>query len=719
MGSFFYGLSLIFPRLLDHTVEISVLICLIFLVKVLAPKKLPPWWHYSLWLLLLVRMLVPLQFENRLNVFNFVPAVSTPHVSELIAQKPIEGAMPVQPVVPKAQVVEADIRFAVNKSIPLLWLTGAMVLGVCIIFESLSFWRSVRRRPKVTDEAVLALLSECKSRMKIKRNVDIIVTDNVRCPALFGYLKPRLLLPEGIFEKLNDRELAYAFMHELGHLKRHDIGVSWLIALLQVIHWFNPLVWLAFYQIRVDQESACDAAVLSRMKHNQSADYAKAIVGFLEKFCQNCQLPALAGVLENRSQMKKRIAKIVQYRKTSQRLSFVAGVLLASAGFLLFTLTGVAAEKRQIGSLDSAMVMAPPEGPGIVMAGGPGDTKAASDAHRMPSPGMTDRLPQDKDFHPVMQPETPVAKVSVASMSLPKNEMAVEVRTVPDLAVEESPVAEITYAALADISGPRPSSVSGSEPVGFQGPDAIEKTATIPAASEMPGSADSPSAVGSEKRQAPTSRTSGQMTAGRQQTPAVVASVPALQASGGEGAAQERRTGNPADLQKSAGPAPSAYEIDQMAQGDTARQFNHLETETQRPAGVGAAAVIERPQTPDDMMHRDLSAAASTTAKREAGPGAGAFQAAEVDTPPRLIKAYPPRYPYMAKRDDISGSITLQFVVTKDGNAVDTTVVESDPKGVFDEAVLQAIEQYRFKPGIKDGKAVDVKVNLPIKFNLT
>jgi protein TonB len=102
------------------------------------------------------------------------------------------------------------------------------------------------------------------------------------------------------------------------------------------------------------------------------------------------------------------------------------------------------------------------------------------------------------------------------------------------------------------------------------------------------------------------------------------------------------------------------------------------------------------------------------------GRGAAtAFEPAQVDTPPQLIKAYPPHYPYMAKRDDITGSITLQFVVTKDGNAVDTTVVQSEPKGVFDQAALRAIEQYRFKPGTKDGKAVEVRVNLPIRFNLS
>jgi len=57
--------------------------------------------------------------------------------------------------------------------------------------------------------------------------------------------------------------LRYVFLHELGHLKRGDILVNWLMALPLVLHWFNPLVWYAIQRIRVDGESACDALALS------------------------------------------------------------------------------------------------------------------------------------------------------------------------------------------------------------------------------------------------------------------------------------------------------------------------------------------------------------------------------------------------------------------------------------------------------------------------
>lgn len=725
MGSFFHGLALIFPRLLDHTVEISVLICLIFLVKMVVSKKLPPWWHYSLWLLLLVRMLLPLEFENRLNLFNFVPTVETTHVSALISDTSPEVDIPMQPVVLKSQAASADLKFAAKKLIPVLWLTGAMIFSICILFESFTFWRNVRQRPNVTDDAILALLSECKSRMKIKRNIDIVVTDTVRSPALFGYFKPRLLLPEGIFEKLNDRELSYAFMHELGHLKRHDIGVSWLIAGLQVIHWFNPLVWLAFYQIRVDQESACDTAVLSRMGARQSADYAKAIVGFLEKFCQNCQLPALAGVLENRSQMRKRIARIVQYRKSSQKLSFLAFILLGSAGLMLFSLTGVAADKGGVASLEPGMASASLEATGMVMETGPGGVENISYGFLMEAPEMNYQLVPEGGFLSMAgaSPESSLIRVPESNTTSLQHEAPVESRAVSNEAAGNTRSAEDkragkSYIALAETSSPQSIEMDAPERVAVQDSAEFETSAlTPPATPKTQIPADNIPAIASESREVRIENTPAQVVADQEKPPTGGEPILAYQVADEIAARQKSQVGDHVGFQADAGLVPESN-VYHGIQGGTTLASNNMKNEKNQANSIAAAIVDKITKKPAEEMHQDPSNNLMAS-KQEIRSDTGAIQAREVDTPPRLIKRYPMRYPYLAKRDDITGSITLQFVVTKEGNAVGATVVESDPKGVFDEAAMQAVEQYRFKPGIKDGRAVDVKVSLPIKFNLT
>lgn len=96
-----------------------------------------------------------------------------------------------------------------------------------------------------------------------------------------------------------------------------------------------------------------------------------------------------------------------------------------------------------------------------------------------------------------------------------------------------------------------------------------------------------------------------------------------------------------------------------------------------------------------------------------------AFKLNEVDQPPRTLRALPPRYPFDAKQKGITGRVVLRFVVDSNGNAQEPQVVSADPPGVFEEAALEAVVKYKFRPAMKGGKAVDCIVKLPISFDIT
>ena len=337
MESSLSGFHIMYIRLLDYTLDVSILICLIFIIKFLSHKKLPAWWNYGIWLMLLIRMLVPLKLEEYVNLSHLFPGLSESTIFELPS------------ITINATSSAYGGNLQIEKVLLPLWLSGVILFGAYTLIRNLNFWMTIKSRPLLTDKRLLDLLEECKSRMKIHTVLGVVITDKVKSPALFGYFRPRLLLPEGTLEILNDTELAYIFMHELGHLKHHDLGISWLLSFMQIIHWFNPLVWLAFYQMRVDQETACDASVLSNIKYYQSVDYANAIIGFLEKFRQNRPLPALAGIMETKSQTKRRIAMITDFRHYSRKKTVVAFVLLVSICFISLTIScvsGVSGVKR-------------------------------------------------------------------------------------------------------------------------------------------------------------------------------------------------------------------------------------------------------------------------------------------------------------------------------------------------------------------------------------
>ncbi|MDH4240212.1 MAG: M56 family metallopeptidase, partial [Phycisphaerae bacterium] len=164
-----------------------------------------------------------------------------------------------------------------------------------------------------------------------------IVTDKVKGPALFGFVRPRLLLPVGVVETHSEKELRHIFLHELSHLKRCDILLGWITTLLLVIHWFNPLVWYAFYRMRQDRELACDASVLSTMGIDESEKYGMTIVRLLEKFSQARGLPIIAAVSEDKSNLKKRIAMISEFKKEPYAWSVLAVTLIILLGFVTLT----------------------------------------------------------------------------------------------------------------------------------------------------------------------------------------------------------------------------------------------------------------------------------------------------------------------------------------------------------------------------------------------
>jgi hypothetical protein len=137
-----------------------------------------------------------------------------------------------------------------------------------------------------------------------------------------------------MIEEASQEEMQYIFLHELAHLKRRDIYLGWLTSFLQVLHWFNPLVWFAFYRMRADRELSCDALVLSRTGKEKSQDYGQAIVGLLRRFSHSRPLPAMAGILENKSQLKRRITMIAQFKKSSYQWSPLAIFLILAVSFV-------------------------------------------------------------------------------------------------------------------------------------------------------------------------------------------------------------------------------------------------------------------------------------------------------------------------------------------------------------------------------------------------
>ncbi|MBN1903899.1 MAG: TonB family protein [Deltaproteobacteria bacterium] len=686
METILKALPAFFSWLIDYTIDISIFICLILVIKSIVAKRLPAWWHYGLWLVLIIRMIIPVKYEKSSVLPEFI-SIKFPEV-EFLNTMLIEKDDMITGIIfnTSSNINWAwldDLSF--NEIMLYAWLAGVLSIGLFILIKNFRFWFNIKQKPMLVDKDILDLLEECKITMKINTVIGIIITDAVKSPVLFGYLRPRLLLPEGVLEKLTRSELTYIFMHELGHIKRHDIGVSWIITLLQVFHWFNPLVWYAFYKMRIDQESACDASVLARIRNNQSKDYAGTIIGFLEKFCQNQQLPAMAGIIENKSQIKRRLAMIVRYKESTKRIKALAIVMLLMTGFIFYTITGFAQE-----GLDNKTALSEEAQKAMVEAQKLFENKEVENARNVLLDYMdttNDTIPSDVylmlgyywyndkkldealkvfkegyEAYPDNQDLT-----SYYGATLYETGKFEEAGPLMEKRYEESDAKDIKMLEAAAASYYQTKNYDN----------------TIRVIKEMIDFQDDPN-------------------------PKTISML--------IGIYMEKKDYNSAidtiETYMDIPDAPKKAWFKQIAmcykaQGNHEKMYEYLK-KLQDMTGtedtiLSAANKTDQPENEDENMLA----------------GEPVYVLKEVDTPPQVIEKFAAEYPIEAIEKKIEGKVVLRFIVGKDGIAHEPQVDSAEPEGIFEKSALEVIAKFKFKPAIKNGKDVNCFVRLPIMFALS
>ncbi|MFH1883701.1 MAG: M56 family metallopeptidase, partial [Planctomycetota bacterium] len=195
-----------FDWLLWVSLQGSVLIALIVLVQLILRGKLGIRWHYLLWVLLLIRLAVPWLPQSKISVFNLLPlsiqqgriieAFSEPQRARGMGFYAYGGYADDQKTKPEDNSKTVFIRFV--HMVPMLWLLGVAVLAVYVCAGNFHLWWLVTRERPLTDQKILDLLEDCKTEMGIRTILGVVITTKVKSPALFGFIRPRLLLPAGM-----------------------------------------------------------------------------------------------------------------------------------------------------------------------------------------------------------------------------------------------------------------------------------------------------------------------------------------------------------------------------------------------------------------------------------------------------------------------------------------------------------------------------------------
>ncbi len=375
------------------TLAATALIALVLIAQAIFGRVLPARWRYALGLLVLLRLVLPAAPSSSLSIFNLASRFTAPRESGVApasrgffsasrrkvplpdeeapaapsaptatplssAPTPVafteppnadsgvapasRGSLPASsPEAPGATTDRARPHFTLRASAKYLWLLGSAAILFTVARRHRKFSASLRSWEPVREPRVLELLESCQSMLGLRRRVIVLAAESLNTPALFGLLRPRLLVPVEMLHHLDDRELRHIFLHELVHLRRGDLLVNWAMIALRALHWFNPAVWLAFRRLRADQELACDAAVLAHLDSGEQLQYGNTLVKLLADFSASGLCPGVVPFATNKQIIKHRIKSIAAFKPAGRLAAIFSTLLVAALACVTFTRAAV------------------------------------------------------------------------------------------------------------------------------------------------------------------------------------------------------------------------------------------------------------------------------------------------------------------------------------------------------------------------------------------
>jgi beta-lactamase regulating signal transducer with metallopeptidase domain len=241
-------------------------------------------------------------------------------IGEIVARRveaasaPLAAAAPVWP-------------FNAAQTALLIWAAGAMLALARLLLGTLRMRRITRNAERLIDYPWSMLMNHLRGQLDIRDHVAIYVSAEVAMPMTWGVLIPVIVLPPES-SAWSGEWRRVVLLHELAHIKRRDCLTQMLAHLACALYWFNPLVWFAARQLRIERELACDDYVLE--VGTWASDYAKYLIEIAQTIeAVEPVTPVTVGMAC--SQLENRVRAILDPQLNRQRLSRRRKVTLAVA----------------------------------------------------------------------------------------------------------------------------------------------------------------------------------------------------------------------------------------------------------------------------------------------------------------------------------------------------------------------------------------------------
>ena len=324
--------------------QVGVLIILIGCVDLIIRRWAWPQLRYALWLMVLLKLVLPptislstsvtsglepfarqmaakeIQREN----LNATTATILANLEAAVAETPVEVVSSRDIVTEQKPAVvvtgselmtgeslnTAYIKLTWQAYVMAVWLAGMFVLGGWLIIKLLHLRKEDHRLARTASlpESFYDSLARCAGRLELRRVPKAVLTRRVACPAVFGVIRPVLLMPVGYLSNMTRSDTEHMLLHELAHIKRGDLWVHGFYMLLQIVYWYNPLLWLVRRQMHHLRELCCDATV-ARLLKERISEYRQTLIDVARRYLTKPMEPGLGllGLFEDSNRLLVRL----------------------------------------------------------------------------------------------------------------------------------------------------------------------------------------------------------------------------------------------------------------------------------------------------------------------------------------------------------------------------------------------------------------------------
>lgn len=317
----------IFIRILNMSLTAGIVILPVVFLRLFL-KRLPKVFSYLLWAVVLFRLLCPVSFSSAVSLLGVLEMPSTEQGQIDYIPENI-GVMEQPAVVLPVPAAES----AVNAVLPPAAVENSINPMQVVMFIGMCIWVSGIIIMTIYAAAAYSKLHR-KLREAVKEKDNIYYASGITTPFVCGLFSPRIYLPGKLADGLSaleEREKQYILLHEQIHIKRRDYFWRFVSFLALIIHWFNPLVWFAFFLSGRDMEMSCDEAVIRKLGSEVKKEYSASLLALASGRRIVPGIPLAFGEGETGS----RIKNVLRYKKPAQIALGVTFVVCVTAIIVL------------------------------------------------------------------------------------------------------------------------------------------------------------------------------------------------------------------------------------------------------------------------------------------------------------------------------------------------------------------------------------------------